>query len=275
MEPTKRTAGRVFAEIGKAICYLFLFIVCQTLISGVYALSALIYTMLNPEQALDIMSLTLACTDQISLVSGVASLVILIAFFLLRRKNPFRESGFHRGRGRFVWLACGLAPVFYLLVSLILDLLPESWLESYMDASAALNQSGIIMTIATVIVAPIVEEVIFRGLIQTRLNRVFPGWLAVLLSALLFGVCHGQIVWMGYAFVLGVLFGFLDLAARSIWPSLIAHVIFNGIGQLLVFTDTIQADPTLIMLPLVGTGIVICLVTLIFSLRRPLNAPAT
>lgn len=275
MEPKKLTAGKVFGELGRAVCYLFLFLLCQGLVSTVYTLAAQLYAMLNPGQPVDLMELVLACTDQISLSSGLATLVILSAFFLLRRKNPLRESGFRHSPGRYVFLGCGIAPVFYTLVTLVLGLLPEAWLESYMEASSSLSQTGALMTIATVVVVPIVEEVVFRGLIQTRLNRVFPGWLAVLSSALLFGVCHGQIVWMAYAFVLGVVFGFLDLGARSIWPSLAAHVLFNGIGQLMVALENTQTDPWFVLLPLAAAGVAVCLIILIFCLVRPLKARAT
>ena len=275
MNAKKLTAGKFFAELGRAVCYLFLFLLCQALVSTVFTLAAQIYIMLNPDQAIDIMELVLACTDQISIISGVATLVILMAFFLLRRKNPFRESGFHFTPGRFVVTAIAVTPLLYAVVSFVLGLLPEAWLESYAEASASLNQTGLLITIATVVVAPIVEEVTFRGLIQTRLNRIFPGWLAVLLSSLLFGICHAHPVWIAYAFVLGVIFGFMDLRARSIWPSLAAHVIFNGIGQIAVYLPQTESAATLFMGALVVVGAVLCVLTILYRALRPLKSGAT
>ena len=68
---------------------------------------------------------------------------------------------------------------------------------------------------------------------MTRLNQAMPGWLAMFLSAAIFGACHGHPVWSGYAFVLGSIFGYMDLRAGSIWPSVLAHMAFNSISQIL------------------------------------------
>ncbi len=272
MEPKKLTAGALFGSIGRALCYLLLFLLCQALISGVYSLTISLYAMLNPGVAVDPMELIFACTDQISLISGLATLIILAAFFLLRRKNPLRESGFRVTHGRFIFTAIAITPLLYAAVSLVLGLLPEAWMESYAQASASLNQKGILVIIATVLVAPVVEEIVFRGLILSRLARVIPGWLAVLLSALLFGVCHGQIVWMTYAFVLGVIFGFLTLRAKSIWPSLCAHLLFNGIGQFAVYIPETDLAVNLFYLGLLGCGVVLCIAVFLFRALRPLRS---
>lgn len=241
MEPKKRTAGAVFAALGKAVCYLMVFLLSQTLVSAGYALTASLYTTMNPELGIDPIELTMACTDQISLISGLLTLLILAVFFLLRRKDPLREVGIRAARGQCVCAAGAVTPILYAVVIFVLSLLPEAWMESYMDAAESLSQTGVLITVATVAVAPVVEEVIFRGLILSRLRNALPGWLAVVLSALIFGVCHGQIVWICYAFLLGLVFGLMALRSGSIWPSLLAHVIFNGIGQFASYlpdTDT-------------------------------------
>jgi len=272
MTPKKRTAGQVLGSLGRALCYLLLFLLSQTLVSLGYTLTAQLYATLNPGSGLDPMELVLSCTDQISLISGAATLVVLAAFFLLRRKNPLKECGFLRTRGRLVFLGIGLAPVLYIATTFVLGLLPEHWMEGYLEASSVLGESGLLMILSTVVMAPLVEEVIFRGLILTRLRRAIPGWVAVLVTALLFGVCHGQVVWMAYAFVLGSLFGFLSLGARSIWPSLAAHLIFNGIGQFAVFLEDRAVDPWFPLLMLAGLGALICIATLIFSLTHPIRS---
>lgn len=241
MESKKTTAAHVLAALGKALCYLLLFLLSQVLVTVAYSLTATIYTLLNPDLNIDAIELALSCTDQISLISGLLTLVLLAVFFLLRRKNPIAEAGIHRTRIRCVCAAGAVTPFFYAVIIFIMSMLPESWLDSYAQAASALEQTGILMAIATVLVAPVVEEVIFRGLILSRLHRAMPGWLAVVISALLFGLCHGQIVWICYAFALGLVFGLMTLRSGSLWPSLLAHIFFNGIGQfsgLLPDTDT-------------------------------------
>lgn len=272
MNPKKTTAGAVFAALGKALCYLFLFLLCQILVTALYTVAAMLYARFHPALSIDPVTLTMSCSDQISLFSGVAALVLLAAFFLLRQRNPLRESGIRLTRGRHVLTALGITPLLYVAVSFALSLLPEAWMDAYNEASAALNQTGIIMVVATVVMAPIVEEVVFRGLILSRLNRVMPGWLAVLLSAAAFGLCHGQAVWMAYAFVLGALFGFLTLRARSIWPSLIAHFLFNGIGQLGVYLPQTEAVSMVFVVTLAAAGVTLCIIALLVRIFRPVKA---
>ena len=275
MESKKMTAGAVLASVGRALCYLLLFLLCQVLVSAVYSLTFALYSMLNPGLTLNPIELIFTCTDQISLISGLATLIILAAFFLLRRKNPLQETGFHATCGRFVFTAIAVTPLLYAAISLILGLLPEAWLEEYAEAAASLNQKGVLSIIATVLVAPLVEEIIFRGLMLSRLNRVLPGWLAVLLSALLFSACHGQAVWMAYTFVLGVIFGFFALRAKSVWPSLCAHILINGIGQITVYAPKTDAAVGLFYLGLLGCGAVLCIAVFLFRAFRPLRKSAT
>ena len=150
-----------------------------------------------------------------------------------------------------------LAPALYLAVTVAMMALPEAWLDSYAEASSGVSGGGVIGIVAVVLVAPVVEEFIFRGLIMTRLAQAMPGWLAAALSAAIFGLCHGHPVWFAYTFVLGVLFGLMDLRLGSIWPSILAHMVFNGVGQVL---DLLPEDDVVIMgayLVLVAAAVVL------------------
>ncbi|MGN0984936.1 MAG: lysostaphin resistance A-like protein [Candidatus Enterenecus sp.] len=265
MEEKKRSsAAAVLAALGKSLCYLLLFLACQMAVSLVYSLAAALYVGLgqgglDPIILIDqIMDLVFACTGQISLISDLAVLILLTAFFLLRRKNPLREVGIAPAPLSMTAAAAGLAPILYLLVTFVLALLPEAWLESYAEASAALNENGLATILATVVAAPIAEEVVFRGLILSRLKRAMPGWLAVVLSALVFGLCHGQAVWIAYAFTLGLIFGLMAHRSGSILPSMLAHFIFNGIGQLMTLLED-SPNALSLLFSLALAGVVVCI----------------
>lgn len=85
-----------------------------------------------------------------------------------------------------------------------------------------------------------------------------PGWLAAVLSALAFGVCHGQPVWMAYAFLLGLVFAWFRLRTGSILPSLLAHLVFNGISPLSGALSKAGAGDGWILLGLAAVGIIAC-----------------
>lgn len=59
------------------------------------------------------------------------------------------------------------------------------------------------------VISPIAEEVLFRGIVYNRLDRLFGRTIAIIGSALLFGVYHGNIVQALYGFILGVLIAVL------------------------------------------------------------------
>ena len=113
-------------------------------------------------------------------------------------------------------------------------------------------------------------------MLKTIVKRVFLLILTMLLvTALAFGVCHGQIVWIAYAFVLGTIFGFMALRARSIWPSLTAHLIFNGIGHLSAVLEDRALDPWPFLLAAAGAGFLLFAATLIFALTHPVKKAQT
>ena len=242
----------------KAVCYLVLFLGFQMLVSAavMVAVMSVLGTGAAPvllEQAV------LGQSDLISLLSGLLTLLFLVVFYLLRRKNPLREVGIIGTDSTLVWSAAAVTPALYFGVSLLVALLPQSLQEGYEQASSSLNDSGPVNFFATVLVAPLVEEAVFRGAIQSRLNRALTGGAAVVLSALVFAVCHGQPVWIAYAFVMGFLLGRMRMASGSLLPALAAHVTFNLLGFLVVALEpTVGAGRlTGILLALAVAGLLV------------------
>lgn len=96
-------------------------------------------------------------------------------------------------------------------------------------------RSFLLIWAGTVLLSGLGEEMLFRGYLITRLERQgLSVHASVLLSALLFGLAH----WPGYGFWLslskgfwfGVPAGFLFARRRSLWPTVVMHMIVNGVG---------------------------------------------
>lgn len=83
--------------------------------------------------------------------------------------------------------------------------------------------------IAAVIVAPIAEEIISRGMITKLLLEEYRPTKAILISALIFGLMHFNPAQIPGAFVLGVLFGWLYYKTGSIIPGIILHFTNNAV----------------------------------------------
>lgn len=83
----------------------------------------------------------------------------------------------------------------------------------------------------------LVEEIIFRGTLYTKLRKANP-IKGILLSALFFGIAHMNFQQFCYAFFLGIIFGFLVEATDSILSSITTHMIFNASSILLTYFMT-------------------------------------
>lgn len=225
------------AAAGKAAAYLGLFLGWQTVISMAYSAWITVWMMLESPNGFDyalVYEILLARSSEISLISGLLTLATLAVIFKIRRKHMRREVWLCPVAGSVVGWAVGLAFCLYWCVTLLLSLVPEQWMRDYAQASAVLEETGVISVLSTVLVGPIVEEIIFRGLIFTRLRRVFSGKAAIVLSAAVFGYCHGDFVWFCYAFVLGMIFAWTMECSGSILPAMVMHIVFNGTNELLM-----------------------------------------
>lgn len=82
------------------------------------------------------------------------------------------------------------------------------------------------------IFAPILEEVIFRGVLWYPIERIFSSNVALLVTSILFSLAHLDLVHMIAVFPLGLLFGILRKRTKSIWPAIIAHATNNIMASL-------------------------------------------
>jgi len=93
--------------------------------------------------------------------------------------------------------------------------------------------------VAVVVLAPLLEELIFRAGVQTALLAwLGPGrrWLVILLAAVLFTAIHSSVAAHALPglLALSVLLGWLYERSGSIWPCVAVHAVFNGLNVLAV-----------------------------------------
>lgn len=85
------------------------------------------------------------------------------------------------------------------------------------------------LTIA--ICGPIIEEIVFRRIIiDESMSKFGNKWIAILISAFMFGIIHLNPAQVLFAFMAGMLFGWLYCATGSILPGIIGHIINNTIA---------------------------------------------
>ena len=88
--------------------------------------------------------------------------------------------------------------------------------------------------LVAVFVAPICEEIFFRGFVFSGLRQAMPlGW-AIFLSALLFAVAHADPGSFAVLFIIGLALAFLRWRTRSLWHGIALHLLNNGLGALTI-----------------------------------------
>jgi membrane protease YdiL (CAAX protease family) len=86
----------------------------------------------------------------------------------------------------------------------------------------------VIVCFLIVILAPLYEEILLRGFIQSSFESQYSPSLIAFFSGLIFAVWHGDLLQGFGAFIAGYYLSWLTIKARSIYPALIAHIINNG-----------------------------------------------
>ncbi len=116
------------------------------------------------------------------------------------------------------------------LIGLGFDAPEQSEVQSFFDSTAALPLTGF----ALVIMAPLSEEIFFRGFIFPGLIRPLGLAGAMVATGILFGAFHitgSDTVALVLPFsLIGALFCWLYYRTGSLWPSIITHFLFNSVG---------------------------------------------
>lgn len=93
-----------------------------------------------------------------------------------------------------------------------------------------MDNPSIMSLVYGIVIGPIAEELIFRGVMMRYLNRAVPFVLANIVQAALFGIYHMNVMQSIYTGLIGLLFGYIAYRAGNLWFSIIAHMIFNIFG---------------------------------------------
>jgi hypothetical protein len=115
------------------------------------------------------------------------------------------------------------------------------------------------MLLYSCIMAPISEELIFRGITLRQFNKCLPFWLANILQALCFGIFHLNLIQGAYAFALALILGYVCKKSSNLCCSMLLHMLFNFWGTVITDYFDISADtvPSFVVLFIIAGAIVI------------------
>jgi len=103
------------------------------------------------------------------------------------------------------------------------------------------------MLIYSCLLGPIMEEWMFRGVLLKR-ARLFGDWTAVVFTAVMFGLMHGNISQFLYATAIGVILGYVAVKTNGIRYTVLIHILLNSYNTLTVMVEEwlYQIDPVLL-----------------------------
>ncbi len=146
--------------------------------------------------------------------------------------------------GRFSWPATlGIAILIYLTMSMIAGIYVQttgyvneqqitSWVSESLEGDPVVL--GLLL-VAVVVMGPVVEELVFRGYLQSALAEKMPPWVAVALSSLVFGAFHLELGAFPLLVLAGAGMGAVYQITGALWPAILMHMVSNGLSAFLIY----------------------------------------
>ena len=246
--------------MGRTIKLLFLFFLYR-LVATVVCTGAFMLWNRSPQasQATDDSYVTFSLVVHVVFAAGL-SVHLLLGKYVSLDKIDFR-----RCKDLRIW-----AMSFVLIIGMSLwnNFLSElANLPNTMEAFFEQMMSRPLGIFSTVIMASVMEELLFRGAIQGQLMRVWknPLW-AILVSSLLFGVVHGNPAQIPFACVIGMGLGWVYYKTGSLLPCFFMHFVNNG-SAVLIYWLSGNSEGTLIesfgMEAAIGLAVLGCVLTVL------------
>lgn len=187
-------------------------------------------------------------SNSFALLIGEVLMIVPALIFIQRQKLPLLATF----RIKPVKAKLALATTFlFIPIFIVTDELdrilqlffpmPQEWLESLTDLVQFSNAlDGTVIVLAAVIVAPLAEEMLFRGLVQHTLEKYREPAIAIVLTSVLFALVHFN-PWTAIQItMLGLVLGYMTWKSGSILPAVILHGLNNLFSLVLMNSNDSQ-----------------------------------
>ena len=172
-------------------------------------------------------------------ISLIASAILIIGLFLVMIGKSFfswSALGWKRIQNAW-WPALSVLFITYPLI-LIMSYISSRIFADKLEVNPILpvlqsttNPLQIfVLLLIVVVMAPVIEETLFRGILFPALNNHLPFWWAALISAAVFSVFHTQFGALLPITVLGMIFAFVFRKSNNLWSPVITHAAFNAVS---------------------------------------------
>lgn len=213
VQPTKLTG---WPEIGIAV--------------GIYVLGIGALGLWMLQQPEDQAILRTNVAGAVNFAVGVAGLFGAYLF----RVRDWRAFGFRPTTLKWIAISIALGIVGFGLIFIVeaiyFHFITEINTQADFQAAAKGGVAAMLLLLFTsAVLGPIGEELVFRGVVQSALEK-YGSWVALFGGSLIFAAVHGPSVIFVVAFVMGLFFGAVFRLSGSIWPAITLHIVYNGLN---------------------------------------------
>lgn len=212
-------------------------------------------------------------TDNMALILMLVhlSMVIIFGFWYFNicmeeRESRLKEIISLKSIGTVVLLAFGFQFITRGAL-IVLNMISSETMAEYneMMQNVGIGEYSVVSILAVVILAPIGEECIFRGVTVRLLEKTgLKYWIINIIQALLFGIMHGNLIQGVYAFFLGLILGAIVYKYKSIYMSILGHLVYNFIG----ITAGFLGDSTVIYIILILLAIICSVLGVVLLIKE-------
>lgn len=205
----------------------------------------------------------------ITIVSGLLTVLFLYLVFKIPKKDIRKEWKMNSFAFSDLIKACllsfSLSSVFN-LVTLNADIENSRLIAASVQYYSSLVpfMGTILMILNLLVIAPVSEEIAFRGIVYSRIEKELKPVAAIIVSAALFGIMHfmaGGIILVAGAIIMGLSLGLLLYKYNSLWICIIAHICAN-VPDFVYSKERLTSNGVIIVL--IGIFSIVFLFTLIW-----------
>ena len=242
---------KLFKQIGKAIGYFAVYLLSMNIVDLIagfvwgYMKGAEFKAMgMSSEESMAAFQSLEPGYKGVSMLIG-ALLTLLIYFIIekVKRSSLAKETDMKMVTGKQIGLTVvgALGGMFFMNFMLNILPIPKELLGDLTSGMGSLTSYPFwLAIIVNAILIPILEEVVFRGYLFNRLGKAMPAVVAAIVSSVVFGICHGGLVWAIWAGVMGLLVCVARIKTGSIIPGIIFHIIMNTFGMVVSYFPVLE-----------------------------------
>lgn len=242
---------KVLKQIGKALGYFAVYFTCMNvvdLIAGFvwgYMKGAELKAMgMSSEEAMAAFQSMEPGYKGVSMLIG-AILTLLIYFIIekIKKTSLAKETDMKMVTGKQMGLTVvgALGGMFFLNFMLSILPIPADLLGDLSSGMSSLTSYPFwLALLVNAILIPILEEVVFRGYLFSRLGKAMPAVVAAVISSVVFGLCHGGLVWAIWAGITGLIICVVRVKSGSIIPGIVFHIIMNTYGMVVSYFPVLE-----------------------------------